>query len=114
MNNIPVGLVSAPLKRGKEKLTSMPHFLLALAVRSRYLAAKARREAHALPGDPIAPRLIEVAEKLEDDAMRNEEEGRSRLAQQGKAAPFPQLDKDAGASGRSCGRPRPAAGGQQP
>ncbi len=112
MENLPVDLVSVPLNRGKKKLTSMPQF----SSRGRFVTGtwplKPQR-ANALLGDPIAPRLIELAEKLEDDAMRNDEEGRILSAQQGKAAPLPQLDSEARASGLAV-RPRPAAGGQQP
>jgi hypothetical protein len=112
MENLPVDLVSAPPIRRREELTSTPQFLLAQAVRYRYLAAKARREANAVSGDPIAPRLIELAEKLEGDAARDEEVVRIRLAGQDEANPLRQHDRDAGASGRSCERPRQAAGGQ--
>ena len=112
MENLSVDLVSAPPNHGREELTSTHRFLLAQAVRYRYLAAKARREASAVSGDPIAPRLIELAEKLEGDAVHAEDEARFPLAS--KATPLPQLDGDAGASGRSCERPRQAAGGQQP
>lgn len=105
--------VSVPSNRGREELTSTHQFLLSQAVRHRYLAAKARREASATSGDPIAPRLIELAEKLEGDAVHAEEEARL-LAEQGKATPLPQLDRDAGASDRSCERPRQAAVGRQP
>jgi hypothetical protein len=83
-------------------------------VRYRYLAVKARREANAVSGDPIAPRLIELAEKLEGDAVRDEEEARILLAEQDEATPLRQHDRDAGVSGRSCERPRQAAGGEQP
>lgn len=114
MENLSVDLVSAPPNHGGEELTSTHRILLAQAVRYRYLAAKARREASAVSGDPIAPRLIELAEKLEADAVHAEDEARIPLAEQGKATPLPQLDGDAGASGRSCERPRQAAGGQQP
>ena len=70
--------------------------LIAQAARYRYLAAKARREASSVSGDPIAPRLIELAEKLEGDATHAEEEARNLLAEQGKATPLPQLDRNAG------------------
>ena len=113
MENLPVDLVPVPPNRRREELTSTHQFPLAQAVRYRYLAAKARREASAVSGDPIAPRLIELAEKLEGDAVHAEEEARILLAEQGKATPLPQLDRDAGVSGRSCERPRQAAGGQQ-
>jgi hypothetical protein len=106
-------LALAPPDRGREELTSTPQFLLAQAVRYRYLAAKARREVNAVSGDPIAPRLIELAEKLEGDAVRDEEEARILLAEQ-DATPLRQHDRDAGAPGRSCERPRQAAEGQQP
>ena len=107
-------LALAPPNRGREELALTPQFLLAQAVRYRYLAVKARREANAVSGDPIAPRLIELAEKLEGDAVRDEEEARILLAEQDEATPLRQHDRDAGASGRSCERPRQAAGGEQP
>ena len=66
--------------RGREELALTPQFLHAQAVRYRYLAAKARIEANAVSRDPIAPRLIELAEKLEGDAARDEEEARILLA----------------------------------
>jgi hypothetical protein len=90
-----------------------PQFLLAQAVRYRYLAAKARREANGVSGDPVAPRLIELADKLEGDAVRDEEEARILLVEQDEATPLRQHDGDAGAVGRSCERPRQAAGGEQ-
>ena len=65
---------------------------LAQALRYRYLAAKARREANTVSGDPIAPRLIELAEKLEGDAARDEEEARILLAEQDEATPFRRHD----------------------
>jgi hypothetical protein len=77
-------------------LALTPQFLLALAVRYRYLAAKARREANAVSGDPIAPRLIELAEKLAGDAVRDVEEARILLAEQDGATPLRQHDRDAG------------------
>lgn len=39
--------------------------------RYRFLAAKARREGNAVSGDPIAARLIELAEKWEGDPLRD-------------------------------------------
>ena len=86
-----------------------PQFFLAQAVRYRYLAAKTRREANAVSGDPIAPRLIELAYKLEVDAVRDEEEARIPLADQDEATVLRQHDGDAGASGRGCQKPRQAA-----
>jgi hypothetical protein len=76
-----------------------PQFLLAQAMRYRYLAAKARREASA--EDSIAPRLIELAEKLEGDAVRDEKEARALLAEQDEATPLRH-------------RPRQPARGQHP
>jgi hypothetical protein len=96
VENLSVNLVSVPPNRGREELPSTHQLLLALAVRHRYLAAKARREASSVSGDPIAPRLIELAEKLEGDAVRAEEEAKILLAEQGKATPLPQLNRDAG------------------
>ena len=96
MENLPVDLVPVPPNRRREELTSTHQFLLTRAVRYRYLAAKARREANPVSGDPIAPRLIELAEKLEGDAVHAEEEASILLAEQGKATPRPQLDRDAG------------------
>jgi len=91
-----------------------PQFLLAQAMRYRYLAAKARREANAVPGDSIVPRLIELAEKLESDAVGDEEEATALLAEQDEATPLRQHDGDAGASDRSFDRPRQATEGQLP
>jgi hypothetical protein len=96
MENLPVDLVPVPPNHRREELTSMHQFPLAQAARYRYLAAKARREASAVSGDPIAPRLIELAEKLEGDATHAEEEARNLLAEQGKATPLPQFDRNAG------------------
>jgi len=98
---------------GREELAITPQFLVAPALRYRHLAAKARRAADAVSGDPVAPRLIELAERLEGDAVRNEEEARILLAEQDEATPL-RHDRDAGASGRSCKRPRQPAEGQQP
>jgi hypothetical protein len=53
-----------------------PEFLHARALRYQRLAAKARREAGPDLADPIAPRLLELAEKLERDAVRDEEQAR--------------------------------------
>jgi len=114
MENLPVDLVSVRPNHGREELTSTRQLLLARAVRYRYLATKARREASAVSGDPTAPRLIELAETLEGDAIHAEDEATILLAEQGKATALPQSDRDAGASARSCERPRQAAGGQQP
>ena len=114
MENLPVDVALAPPNRRREELALTPQFLLAHALRYRYLAAKARREASAVSGDPIAPRLIELADKFEGDAVRDEEEARSLLAEQDEAPPLLQHDGDAGASGRSCKRPRQPAEGQQP
>ena len=63
-----------------------PHFHRAQAVRNRYLASKARRLASTLPDDPVAPRLIELAEKMECDAVRHEEEACLLLAEQTDAS----------------------------
>ena len=113
MLNLPVDVVSVPRNRGREELTSAPRVLLEQAVRYRYLAAKARREASAVSGDPIAPRMIELAEKLDSDATRVEEDARILLAEQGKETPIPQLDAGAGAPGRSCEGPLQATGGHE-
>ena len=51
-----------------------PEFRRAQALRYRYVASKARRLASTMAGDPVAPRLIELAEKMEGDAVRHEEE----------------------------------------
>ena len=91
-----------------------PQFLLAQTVRYRYLAAKARREASAVSGDPISPRLIELAEKLEGDAVRDEEEAKALLAEQDEATPLRQHDGDAGVPDRSFDKPKYAAEGQPP
>ena len=114
MENLSLDLVLVPPNRRREELTATHQFPLAQAVRYRYLAAKARREASAVSEDPIAPRLIELAEKLEGDAVRDEEKARMLLADQDEATPLRQHDRDAGASGRSCERPRQTAGGEQP
>ena len=114
MENLPVDVALAPPNRRREELALTPQFLLAHALRYRYLAAKARREANAVSGDPIAPRLIELADKLEGDAVRDEEEARSLLAEQDEAPPLLQHDGDAGASDPSFDRPRQAAEGQPP
>jgi hypothetical protein len=66
-------------------LALTPQFLVEQALRYRYLAAKARREACTVPGDRIAPRLIELAEKLERDAARDEEEALILLEKQDAA-----------------------------
>jgi hypothetical protein len=89
-----------------------PQFLLAQAMRYRYLAVKARREANTVPGDSHAPHLIELAEKLEGDAVRDEEEARALLAEQDEATLRCQHDRDAEASCRNCDRPLQAAEGQ--
>ena len=112
MLNLPVDLDLAPPNRRREELTSAPQPLLAQAVRYQYPAAKARREASAVSVDRIAPRLIELAEKLKVDAVRVEEWVRILLTGQGKATPLPQLDTYAGALGRPCERP-PQTGGHQ-
>ena len=114
MENLPVDLAYAPPNRGREELALTPQFLLAQRVRYRYLAVRARGEANAVSGDPIALRLIELAEKLEGDAVCDEAEARILLAEQDKAPQFRQHDRDAGASGRSFEGPRQAAGGEQP
>jgi len=59
-------------------------FLRARALRYQHLAAKVRREAGVEAGDPIAPRLIELAEKLEHDAVCDDE-ARVLLEAQGAA-----------------------------
>ncbi len=56
-----------------------PQFLRARALRYQRLAGKVRREAGTELGDPIAPRLIELAEKLERDAVHDDEEARVLL-----------------------------------
>ena len=94
---------------GEKSLALTSQFLVAQALRYRHLAAKARGEANAVSGDPVAPRLIKLAERLEGDAVRDEEEARILLAEQGEATPLRQHDGGAGASGRSCERPRQAA-----
>jgi hypothetical protein len=79
MENLP-DLV--PPNCGSEDLALTPQFLRARALRYQHLAAKARREAFTELRDPIAPRLIELAEKLEHDAVRDEEEARLLLEEQ--------------------------------
>jgi len=56
-----------------------PQFLRARALRYQRLAIKVRREAGAESGDPIAPRLIELAEMLERDAVHDDERARVLL-----------------------------------
>ena len=90
-----------------------PQFLVAQALRYPHLAAKGRRQAIAVSANPVAPRLIELAERLEGDPVRDEEEARILSAEQGKATPLRQHDRDAGALGRSCEGPRQPAEGQQ-
>ena len=92
MENLPVDLAHAPPNRGR--------------------AVRARGEANAVSGDPIAPRLIELAEKLEGDAVCDEEDTPT-LWRKGEATPLRQHDRDAGASGRSFPGPRKAAGVEQ-
>ena len=53
-----------------------PEFLRARALRYQRLAVRVRREAGPELADPIAPRLIELAEKLESDAVRDDEQAR--------------------------------------
>jgi hypothetical protein len=77
---------------GSEKLALTPQFLRARALRYQHLAAKARREACPEWGDPIAPRLIELAEKLERDAVRDEEEARVLMEEQDAATSRPLPD----------------------
>ena len=93
MENLPVDLVSVRPNHGREELISTRQLLLARAVRYRYLATKARREASAVSGDPTAPRLIELAETLEGDAIHAEDEATILLAEQGKATALPQSDR---------------------
>jgi hypothetical protein len=71
-----------PPSCGSEELALTPQFLRARALRYRYLATKARREACRILADPTAPRLIELAEKLERDAVRDEEEASVLAAEQ--------------------------------
>jgi hypothetical protein len=52
-------------------------FLLTRALRYRYLARKARQFASTFSTDEIAPRMMELANKFERDAMRDEELGRT-------------------------------------
>ena len=70
---------------GTKKLALTPQFLRARAQRYQYLATKARREACAVSGDPMAARLIELAEKFERDAIHDEEEARVLSAEQDAA-----------------------------
>lgn len=50
-----------------------PRVLRMRAQQYQHLAAKVRRQADTGAVGPIAPRLIELAEKLEHDAVRDEE-----------------------------------------
>ncbi len=72
----PVDMVLARPKSETEKSAPTPQFLFAQALRYRCLAAKVRREANTVVGDPVAPRLFELAEKLEGDAICDEEKAR--------------------------------------
>jgi len=69
-----------------------PQFLRARALRYQRLARKVRREAGAEWGDPIAPRLIELAEKLERDAVQDDHEAGILLKARdaGISRPFPE------------------------
>ena len=80
-----------PPSCGSEELALTPQFLRARALRYRHLAIKARGEACRIPTDPTAPRLIELAEKLKRDAVRDEEEASVLLAEQeaGTSGPLP-------------------------
>ena len=71
-----------PPSCGSEELALTPQFLRARALRYRHLATKARGEAWRILADPTAPRLIELAEKLERDAVRDEEEASVLAAEQ--------------------------------
>ena len=106
-------LALAQPNRGREELAFTPQFLAAQALRCQHLAAKARRQAIAVSANPVALRSIKLAERLEGDDARDEEEARILLAEQREATPLRQHDRDSGASGRSCERPRPFAEGQQ-
>ena len=92
MENLPVDLVSSAPNCGREELDSTHQFLLAQAVRYRYLAAKARREASAVSGIRFV-RLIE----LEVEQLR--------------ATPHPLCQHDRDAVVAEVERPRQAAGG---
>jgi len=70
-----------------EELALTPQFLRARALRYRHLAIKARGEAGKILADPAAPRLIELAEKLERDAVRDEEEASVLLVEQDEEPP---------------------------
>lgn len=67
-------------------MAQTPQLLRARALRYQHLATKVRREAGSDSRDPIAPRLMELAEKLERDAVRDDEEARVLLQQQDTAA----------------------------
>jgi hypothetical protein len=76
-----------PPNCGSEDLAVTPQLLRARALRYRHLATRARTEACRMSRDPIAPRLIELAEKLEGDAVRDEEEARVLLSDKDEATP---------------------------
>ena len=105
--------LAQPNRAGKE-LALTPQFLVAQALRYRHLAAKARREANAVSGDPIAPRLIALAEKLEGDAVRDEEEARILLAEQDEATPLRQHAEMLQRRAEVAKRPRHSPGGGHP
>ena len=56
-----------------------PQFLLTRARRHRHLASKTRAMVVASPEDIAAPRLIELAERLEADAAADEREAQALL-----------------------------------
>jgi hypothetical protein len=51
-----------------------PQFLLARALRHRYLATKTRKLATAATADDAIPSLLELADKLEREAASDEQE----------------------------------------
>jgi hypothetical protein len=87
MDNLAFDPALAPPNVRSEELALTPQFLRARALRNRYLATKARREACTVLGASIAPRLVELAEKLERDAVRDEDEASFLLAEQDEISP---------------------------
>jgi len=79
-----------------------PQFLKVRALRHRYLAIKARKLAAAVSADEVAPRLAELADKLERDAACDEEE--ARLLQTEEAADALFLKTSLLPSGRGAAR----------
>jgi len=59
-----------------------------------------------MPGDPVAPRLVELAEKMDGDAIRHEEEACLLLAEQTDAGVFSTCSAELKDADHICGGPR--------